>query len=61
MLHKTDSPVSLDDADIYRAGRWFVHGVSLLILSLLPVFSRRPINTIETARRAHEPQKEPRS
>ncbi|MEQ8826202.1 MAG: ATP-binding cassette domain-containing protein, partial [Parvibaculum sp.] len=31
MLHKPDSLVTLDNAGIYRAGRWLVRGVSLAI------------------------------
>ena len=56
MLRKPDPLATLYNAGIHRGGRWLVRGVRLLILSLLPAFSRKRVTTIDTARCTAEPQ-----
>jgi hypothetical protein len=54
MLQKPDPLATLYNAGIHRGGRWLVCGVSLLSLLLLPGFSQKDVNTIDTARRTGE-------
>lgn len=56
MLQKPDPLVTLENAGIYRTGRWQVRGVSLAIPSFLSGFSRKPLHAIEMARRPSESQ-----
>jgi Fur family zinc uptake transcriptional regulator len=54
MLQKPDPLATLYNVGIHRGGRWLVCGVSLLSRLLLPGFSQKAVNTIDTARRTGE-------